>query len=144
MPIQPQSILIARSAVRDLLYAESTNAARTMKRQDGVSEFDEYVIDSQADSSLDGAWNEATSKLAEKLNEFTTSTELTTSSATYTFSNPTIPNGAGLNARMYVVDYMMADWLGHVRPDYRQQYVDRANIELDDLLRKLYKKEPPV
>jgi len=45
---------------------------------------------------------------------------------------------------MFIVDWMMQDWLASVRPDFRQRYIDRSNMQLDDLLRKLYKKESPV
>ncbi len=138
------TITIQRSAVRDLLIAESTNAARTFVRNDGVSEFENVVIDAQADASLDGAWGEACSKLAEKMHRFLSSSTLTTSQADYVFKPASAPNGLVDNIKMYVVDYMMQDWLASVRPDYRQRYIDRATLELDDLLRKLFKKEPPV
>jgi len=60
------------------------------------------------------------------------------------FPSASDPAGLEENIMMYVVNYMMQDWLASVRPDYRQRYIDRANLEMDDLLRKLYKKEPPV
>lgn len=134
---------ITKNEVMSLLYAESTNAGREFMRQDGASEFEKVVIDDQAYDSLRGAWKEATSKLAEKMHEFLTSTLLSDSSAQYVFTH-TEPIGATDNARMYVVNYIMADWLSNVRPDFRSKYVERANFEMDDLLRKLYKKEPPV
>ena len=134
---------ITKNEVKNLLYAESTNASRTFVRQDGVSEFEQVVIDDQAYDSLMGAWKEATSKLAEKMNEFLTGAVLADNSAQYVFAR-TEPVGAADNARMYVVNYMMADWLASVRPDFRAKYVERANFEMDDLLRKCYKKEPPV
>lgn len=134
---------ITKQEVKNLLFAESTNAARTFYRQDGVSEFEQVVVDDQAFDSLRGAWKEATSKLSEKMHEFLTGSVLADNSAQYVFSR-TEPTGATENARMYVVNYMMADWLASVRPDFRAKYVERANFEMDDLLRKLYKKEPPV
>lgn len=142
MPTTPTTI--TRADIRNKLIAESTNASRTMRRQDGVSEFEDVVIDEQADGSLDGAWTEACMKITEKLHEFITgSFTFNQSSFMFTFRN-SAPDGAVENIKMYIVDYMMASWLASVRPDYRQQYVERANIELDDLLRKLYRKEPPV
>lgn len=134
---------ITKQEVKSLLYAESTNASRTFVRQDGVSEYEQVVIDDQVYDSLTGAWKEATSKLAEKMHEFLTGAVLADNSAQYVFAM-TEPIGSADNARMYVVNYMMADWLASVRPDYRTKYVERANIEMDDLLRKLYKKESPV
>lgn len=134
---------ITRQEVKSLLLAESTNASRPFVRQDGVSEFENVVIDDQVYDSLLGAWREATSKLAEKMHEFLTGAVLADASAQYVFAR-TEPVGAADNASMYVVNYMMADWLASVRPDYRQKYVERANFEMDDLLRKLYKKEAPV
>ena len=134
---------ITKQEVKSLLYAESTNASRTFVRQDGVSEFEQVVIDDQVYDSLMGAWKEATSKLAEKMHEFLTGAVLGDNLAQYVFAN-TEPIGATDNARMYVVNYMMADWLSSVRPDYRSKYVKRANFEMDDLLRKCYKKEAPV
>lgn len=108
-----------------------------------MSEFEQVVIDDQVYDSLMGAWKEATSKLAEKMHEFLTGAVLANDSAQYVFSQ-TEPVGAADNARMYVVNYMMSDWLASVRPDFRAKYVERANIEMDDLLRKLYKKKSPV
>ena len=134
---------ITRQEVKSLLLAESTNASRTFVRQDGVSDFESVVIDSQAYDSLIGAWKEATSKLTEKMHEFITGSVLGDSVAQYVFSG-TEPIGAADNARMYVVNYMMADWMSSVRPDFKAKYVERANFEMDDLLRKLYKKEAPV
>lgn len=134
---------ITKNEVKNLLYAESTNAGRTFMRNDGVSEFEQVVVDDQVYDSLKGAWKEATSKLAEKMHEFLTSAVLADNSAQYVFAR-TEPVGAADNARMYVVNYMMADWLASVRPDYRAKYVERANFEMDDLLRKCYKKESPV
>lgn len=138
------TITIYKSAVRGRLLAESTNAARTMRRNDGVSEFEEVVIDQQAQDSMVGAWREATSKLSEKMHEFLTGANLAEDSADYVFVAETQPDGLEENILMYIVDYMMADWLSSVRPDYRAKYVERANFEMDDLLRKLYKKESPV
>jgi hypothetical protein len=134
---------ITRQEVKSPLLAESTNASRPFVRQDGVSEFENVVIDDQVYDSLLGAWREATSKLAEKMHEFLTGAVLADASAQYVFAR-TEPVGATDNARMYIVNYMMADWLASVRPDFRAKYVDRANFEIDDLLRKLYKKEAPV
>ena len=134
---------ITKQEVKSLLLAESTNASRTFVRNDGVSEFEQVVIDDQEFDSLRGAWKEATSKLAEKMHEFLTGAVLSDAMAQYVFAR-TEPIGVTDNARMYVVNYMMADWLASVRPDYRAKYVERANFEMDDLLRKLYKKEPPV
>ncbi len=134
---------ITKQEVKSLLLAESTNASRPFVRQDGVSEFENVVIDNQVYDSLMGAWKEATSKLAEKMHEFLTGAVLADASAQYVFAR-TEPIGATDNARMYVVNYMMADWLASVRPDFRARYVERANFEMDDLLRKCYKKEAPV
>ena len=138
------TVTINRSDVRNLLMAESTNAARTFVRNDGVSEFEQVAIDEQVDASLDGAWGEACSKLSEKMHEFLSASSMNTDGASYVFRAANIPSGLRDNIKMYIVDYMMQDWLASVRPDYRQRYIDRANFEMDDLLRKLYKKEPPV
>ena len=81
--------------------------------------------------------------MAEKMHEFLTGAVLSDAMAQYVFAR-TEPIGVTENARMYVVNYMMADWLASVRPDFRAKYVERANFEMDDLLRKLYKKESPV
>lgn len=132
---------ITWNEIKDLLMAESTNASRTYN-MDGVSHFEDIVIDDQAADSLRPLWREATSKLAEKMHEFSTAT-LGDTQAVYAFDGRE-PAGAEINAKMYVVNYMMAYWLGNVRPDYPKQYLDRANIEIDDLLRKCYKKEAPV
>ena len=137
-------ITITRNDVRDALYAESTNAARTMMRQDGVSLTNDFVIDEQADQSLNGAWLEAGSKLSEKLHEFTTTQEVGEDNIRFDFIASQVQDGVYINIKQYVVDYMMADWLASVRPEYRQRYIDRANFELDDLLRKLYKREEPI
>lgn len=137
------TITINRSDVRDALYAESTNAGRTFVRNDGVSEFESIVIDEQADSSLDGAWREATSKLSERMNDFLSQTVLANASVQYVFAATTQPAGLDDNIKQYIVCYMMQDWLASVRPDYRQRYIDRANFNMDDLLRKLYKKNQP-
>ena len=133
---------ITWNEVKDLLMAESTNASRTYN-VDGVSRFEDIVIDDQAADSLRPLWREATSKLAEKMHEFLTGAVLADNSAQYVFAN-TEPVVAESNAKMYIVNYMMAYWLGNVRPDYPKQYLDRANFEMDDLLRKVYKKEAPV
>jgi len=138
------TITITTSAVRHRLIAESTNASRTMRRNDGVSEFEEVVIDQQAMDSLQGAWDEAYAKLAEKMHEFLTTSDNAGSTMDFVFPSASDPAGLEENIMMYVVNYMMQDWLASVRPDYRQRYIDRANLEMDDLLRKLYKKEPPV
>lgn len=138
------TITINRSDVRNTLFAESTNAGRTFMRNDGVSEFESIVIDDQADNSLDGAWKEATSKLAEKMYEFLTGAVLAISSAQYVFAANTQPVGLTENIKQYIVCYMMADWLANVRPEFVQRYIDRANFEMDDLLRKLYKKNAPT
>lgn len=141
----PTTVTIQRSDVRSLLFAESTNASRTFTRNDGVSEFDKIVIDEQVDQSLDGSWMEAKSKLEEKMQEFISSSLFSNyQSITFRFKADAVPAGLTSNIKMYIVDYMMQDWLVSVRPDYRQRYIDRANFEMDDLLRKLYKKEPPV
>jgi len=132
---------ITWNEVKDLLMAESTNASRTYN-MDGVSHFEDIVIDSQAADSLRPLWREATSKLAEKMHEFMTAT-LGDTQAVYVFAGNE-PVGAESNAKMYVVNYMTAYWLVNVRPDYQKQYSDRANSQMDDLLRKLYKKEAPV
>ena len=133
---------ITWNEVKDLLMAESTNASRTYN-VDRVSHFEDIVIDDQAADSLHPLWREATSKLAEKMHEFLTGAVLADNSAQYVFAN-TEPVGAESNAKMYIVNYMMAYWLGNVRPDYQKQYLDKANFEMDDLLRKVYKKEAPV
>lgn len=140
------TITLTRADVREALYAESTNAARTMVRQDGRPLTNDYVIDSQADSSLDGVWLEATSKLAERMREFLTDdSTFSSDEVDYLFKEHLIvPDGVDINVKQYVVNYMMADWMASVRPDYRQRYIDRANFELDDLLRKLYKREEPI
>jgi hypothetical protein len=132
---------ITWNEVKDLLMAESTNASRTYN-VDGVSHFEDIVIDDQAADSLRPLWREATSKLSEKMHDFASIT-LSDTQAVYAFDGRE-PVGAESNAKMYVVNYMMAYWLANVRPDYPKQYLDRANFEMDDLLRKLYKKEAPV
>lgn len=138
------TITIQRMAVRSVLHAESTNASRTFLRNDGVSDFEEIVIDKQADDSLNGAWNEACAKLREKMHEFLTGSNINTSMAQFDFMATSVPDGVEENIRMFIVDWMMQDWLASVRPDFRQRYLDRAAMQMDDLLRKLYKKEPPV
>lgn len=140
----PTTVTIQRSDVRSLLFADSTNTSRTFTRNDGVSEFDKIVIDEQVDQSLDGSWKEAKSKLEEKMHEFISSSLSNNQSITFTFKADAVPAGLIDNIKMYIVDYMMASWLSDVRPDYAKQYVDRCNFQMDDLLRKLYKKEPPV
>lgn len=136
-------ITITRQDIREALYAESTNAIRTLARRDGTVPDDNFVIDNQAEPTLDGAWREATSKLAEKMSVFLTGTSLANDMAQYVFSNNE-PAGLESNVQQYVVNYMMADWLASIRPDYRQHYVERANFELDDIQRKLYKREAPL
>jgi hypothetical protein len=138
------TISIQRTAVRSLLYAESTNASRTYVRNDGASDFEHIVIDKQADDSLNGAWNEACAKLREKMHEFLSDSSANTSMAQFDFMATSVPDGVEDNIKMYIVDYMMQDWLASVRPDFRQRYLDRCTTQMDDLLRKLYKKEPPV
>ena len=138
------TITIQRTAIRNILHAESTNASRTFLRNDGVSDFEEIVIDKQADDSLNGAWNEACAKLREKMHEFLTGSNINTSMAQFDFMATSTPDGLDENIKMYIVDYMMQDWLASVRPDFRQRYLDRCTTQMDDLLRKLYKKEPPV
>ena len=138
------TITIQISNVADLLLAESTNAARTMRRQDGVSEFEEVVIDAQAEGALTGAWHEACSKLAEKMHEFLSGTSVSDTAAQYVFTSDFAPDGLEANIRQYIVTWMMQDWLASVRPEQRDKYVARCNMQMDDLLRKLYKKEPPV
>lgn len=138
------TITITKSEVQATLLAESTNAARTMKRQDGVSEFEDVVIDEQAMLSLTGTWDEANARLAEKMHEFLTDATATNTQASYTFAMDFAPDLLSNNMKMYVVCWMMADWLSAVRPDYSKRYYDRAALQMDDLLRKLYKKEPPV
>lgn len=138
------TITIQRTAVRNLLHSESTNASRTFVRNDGVSDFEEIVIDKQADNSLDGAWREVVSKLTEKMHEFLNEVNSNPTQAQFNFMATSLPDGIEDNLKMCIVDYMMADWLASVRPDFRQRYLDRYNVEVDDLLRKLYKKEPPV
>lgn len=139
----PTTITIQRSVISGLVFAESTNVSRTFARNDVASEFEDIVVDEQADTSLDGAWLEACAKLAERTHVFTDGVTISTTSVQVAFKT-TVPAGAEQNMKMYIVDFMVADWLGSVRPEYRQRYVDRSNFELDDLLRKLYKKEPPV
>ena len=139
------TITIFKTTVRNRLIAESTNAARTFVRNDGVSDFESVVIDQQSYDSLAGAWHEAVSRLTEKMHEFLSDTTIDgDSSVDFVFTANEQPDGLEDNLLMYVVDWMMADWLASVRPDFRQQYIDRANFQLDDLLRKLYKKEAPV
>lgn len=138
------TITIQRTAVRNLLHSESTNASRTYIRKDGVSDFENIVIDKQADDSLNGAWNEACAKLKEKMHEFLNDASSNSSMAQFDFMATSIPDGVEDNIKMYIVDWMMQDWLASVRPDFRQRYVDRCAVQMDDLLRKLYKKEPPV
>ncbi len=137
-------ITIQRMAVRSVLHAESTNASRTFRRNDGVLDFEEIVIDKQADDSLNGAWNEACAKLREKMHDFLTDSSVNTSMALFDFMATSTPDGVEENIKMFIVDWMMQDWLASVRPDFRQRYIDRSNMQLDDLLRKLYKKESPV
>ena len=138
------TVSLTRATVKDLLFAESTNVSRTYKRNDGVSDFEEIVIDTQANKTLDGAWNEAYAKLAEKMHDFLSSSTIVPSQATFVFTATALPDGIQENIKMFFTDWMMADWLASVRPDFRQRYIDRSNIQLNDLLRKLYKKEPPV
>jgi hypothetical protein len=137
------TITITKAQVLDKLTAESTNASRTAKRQDGVSEFEEIMIDKQAMDSLEGAWLESFAKLTEKMHEFLTNYDNDGDTIEFEFAQ-IVEDGITTNILMYIVDYMMQDWLASVRPDYRQRYIDRANFEMDDLLRKLYKKESPV
>lgn len=139
------TVTISRSDISNMLVAESTNTARTFVRNDGVSEFENVVIDSQAEESLAGAFDEAFAKLEEKMHRFLNGGTASSSTAiTFNFKASTLPDGLADNIKMYIVDYMLARWLSNVRHDYQQQYADRANFEMDDLLRKLYKKEPPV
>lgn len=138
------TITIQRTAVRSVLHAESTNVSRTYVRKDGVSDFEDIVIDKQADDSLNGAWNEACAKLGEKMHEFLNDSSANNGMAQFDFMATSTPDGVEENIKMFIVDWMMQDWLASVRPDFRQRYIDRANFQLDDLLRKLYKKEPPV
>lgn len=138
------TLTINRSDISNMLVAESTNAARTFVRNDGVSEFENVVIDSQAEKSLAGTFAEAFAKLAEKMYRFLDGGMASSTTITFNFKASTLPDGLADNIKMYIVDYMMARWLSNVRPDYQQQYADRANFEMDDLLRKLYKKKPPV
>ena len=139
------TITIFKTTVRNRLIAESTNAARTFVRNDGVSDFEAVVIDQQSYDSLAGAWHEAVARLTEKMHEFLSDTIINgDSSVDFVFTADEQPDGLEDNLLMYLVDWMMADWLASVRPDFRQQYIDRANFQLDDLLRKLYKKEAPV
>ena len=134
-------INVDRGEIRRMLLAESTNAARTLVRSDGVSEFENVVIDEQADSSLTGAWRQANAKLTEKMKRFVVDSELSDENAGYVLS----VSGVMLedNIKGYIVNYMMQDWMAGVRPDMRQSYVETANFELDDLLRKLYTKHAP-
>ena len=138
------TITITKAQVLDKLTAESTNTSRTAKRQDGVSEFEDVTIDQQAQDSLLGLWHEACSKLEEKMHEFINYVTIDDSSADFVFANGSTGDNVMENILMYIVNYMMQSWLASVRPDYRQQYIDRCNMQMDDLLRKLYKKEPPV
>lgn len=138
------TLTINRSDISSMLVAESTNAARTFVRNDGVSEFENVVIDSQAEESLAGTFAEAFAKLAEKMHRFLTGGTANSTAITFNFKASSLPTGLENNIKMYIVDYMLAIWLANVRPDYQQQYADRANFEMDDLLRKLYKKEQPV
>jgi len=137
-------VTIKRSDIRDSLYAESTNAGRTFLRDDGVSEHERILIDEQAEASLDGVWSEACSKLAERMHDFLEATVITSASAAYTFRTNSLKAGVRDNIKMYIVDYMMTEWLALVRPDYQKVYAGRRDFELDDLLRKLYKKNAPV
>ena len=138
------TVTLTRTDVKNMLFAESTNVSRTYKRNDGVSDFEETVIDDQVSKSLDGAWSEACTKLSEKMHEFLSSTSFSPSLATFVFTATGLPDGVQDNIKMYVTDWMMADWLASVRPEFCQRYINRYNAQLDDLLRKLYKKEPPV
>lgn len=138
------TITISREAARDLLFAESTNAGRTFMRNDGVSEHEQIVIDEQADASLDGVWREACSKLEERMHEFLSTATIGVSSSSYTFKASSVTAGVADNIKMFIVDYMMTQWLALVRPDYQKVYSARCDFELDDLLRKLYKKNAPV
>ena len=138
------TITIQRMAVRTALHAESTNVSRTYIRKDGVSDFEDIVIDKQADDSLNGAWNEACAKLREKMHEFLSDSSANNGMAQFDFMATSVPDGVEDNIKMFIVDWMMADWLASVRPDFRQRYLDRCTTQMDDLLRKLYKKEPPV
>lgn len=138
------NITIQRAEIRNLLHAESTNASRTYVRNDGASDFESVVIDKQADDSLNGAWNEACAKLTERMHEFISGSSISNGSVQFSFMSTSIQSGVEWNIKMFMVNYMMSDWLASVRPDFRQRYVERCNIQMDDLLRKLYKKEPPV
>lgn len=138
------TLTINRSDISNMLLSESTNAARTIVGQDGVSEFESVVIDSQAEESLTGTFAEAFAKLAEKMHRFLNGGTASSTTITFNFKASALPDGLADNIKMYIVDYMMARWLSNVRPDYQQQYAERANFEMDDLLRKLYKKKPPV
>ena len=138
------NITIQRTEIRTLLNAESTNASRTYVRNDGASDFESVVVDKQADDSLNGAWNEACSKLSERMHEFISGSSISNGSIQFIFRATSLQDGVEWNMKMFIVNYMMSDWLASVRPDFRQRYVERCNIQMDDLLRKLYKKEPPV
>ena len=75
---------------------------------------------------------------------FLTDSSVNNSMAQFDFMATSVPDGVEDNIKMFIVDWMMQDWLASVRPDFRQRYIDRSVAQLDDLLRKLYKKEPPV
>jgi len=139
------TITLFKTTVRNRLIAESTNAARTFVRNDGVSDFESVVIDQQSYDSLAGAWHEAVARLTEKMHEFLSDTTIDgDSSVEFVFTADEQPDGLEDNLLMYVVDWMMGDWLSAVRPDHSKRYYDRAAMQMDDLLRKLYKKEAPV
>lgn len=137
-------VTITKNEVLDMLMAESTNAGRTYTRQDGASMFEDILIDEQAFDSMRPTWVEATAKLSEKMHEFLAGTTHSANDVKYTFKANTIPDDVSINVKMYIVDYMMAQWVGNIRPEMKPSWVERSVLELDDLLRKLYKKEPPV
>lgn len=138
-----QTVKITKEEIMRHLYAESTNASRTYMRNDGVSEFEKIVIDEQEFDSLEGSYNESASRLAEKMHEFIDNYNITSTFLQYDFSND-VKDGVKKNMTEYVVCAMMSDWLSSVRPDFVQRYEERKAQQLDDLLRKLYKKDAPV
>lgn len=138
-----QTVKITKEEIMQHLYAESTNASRTYMRNDGVSEFEKIVIDEQEFDSLEGSYNESASRLAEKMHEFIDNYNITSTFLQYDFSND-VKDGVKKNMTEYVVCDMMSDWLSSVRPDFVQRYEERKAQQLDDLLRKLYKKDAPI
>lgn len=138
-------ITIPASKVMADLMAESTNASRTYRRTDGTSDFEAIVIDEQEFLALEPVMREAFDAVAQKVHAFTTRNSVNSTIIQYTFG--TIPYDTQQTVsgmiESCIVDYMMADWLGAVRPEMRQRYLDRYAMQLDSLMRLLHNKPKP-